>query len=194
MDRTQLPTFVWAARPLEIPPALLELDPESYVRISNGKGGSGTVVAGDYIKELRETIARQADGFYTIQEASHILAEEVPGMNAIGWQNKFNEAWCSCVLVVRDRTTTKKSLSVAKVDYTDFVKDVDVDAWLKNDGGAYLFPRGKPIAASAPVVTAQTETVESARAGPVKRRNWRDVAMQYVVETYRSHFLCGACQ
>ena len=186
MDRKILPAFIWAARPLEIPSALLELDPESEVLVSNGRGGTGTVRAGEYIKELRETIARQADGFYTTQEASHILAEAVPGMNAIGWQSKFNEAWRSGVLIVRDRTTTKKSLTAAKVDYTDLVKDVDLDAWLKNDGGVYLFPRGKPIAPPAPEVTDQTEAVEAARAGPVKRRNWRDVAMQYIVETYRS--------
>lgn len=156
MDRKILPAFIWAARPPEIPSALLELDPESEVLVSNGRGGTGTVRAGEYIKELRETIARQADGFYTTQEASHILAEAVPGMNAIGWQSKFNEAWRSGVLIVRDRITTKKSLTAAKVDYTDLVKDVDLDAWLKNDGGVYLFPRGKPIAPPAPEVTGQS--------------------------------------
>lgn len=166
MDRTPLPAFIWTARPLEIPPALIELDPESDVRISNGKGGTGTMLAGDYIKELRETIARQADGFYTTQEASHILAEAVPGMNAIGWQSKFNEAWRSGVLIVRDGTTTKKSLSAAKVDYNDLVKDVDLDAWLKNDGAVHLFPRGKPIAPPVPAQnTSTTAPVETEHTG-----------------------------
>lgn len=151
MYRTQLPTFVWAARPLEIPPALLELAPESYVRISNGKGGTGTVVAGDYIKELREMIERQSNGFYTVQEASHIFADSVGGISAMHWQAKMNDAYLAGKLVGRDATTVPKISSSAYLGWSDLVKDTDLDAWLVAVDSRHRFPQATRPQAATPV-------------------------------------------
>lgn len=44
----------------------------------------------------------------------------------------------------------------------------------------------EPDATPAPVVTNPTESVEDARAGPAKRRTWRDVAWPYMVSVFKS--------
>lgn len=176
MDRKLLPAFIWTARPLEIPIALNELSPESEVLVSNGRGGTGIVRAGEYIKELREVIERQSNGFYTVQEASHIFAALVPGLTQIAWQEKMKDAWRIGELVIRDTTRTKKSVKAADVSYMDLVKEFDLDAWLVKDGAGFLFSKVGPCVKTSDV-GALDESSKAGHEKPVQRTAAQDYAI-----------------
>lgn len=57
-----------------MPPELLALTPTTQIRYVSFDG-DGVGKAGDYLEELRATIERQAEGYFTIHEAAQILSE-----------------------------------------------------------------------------------------------------------------------
>lgn len=182
MDRTSLPVFTVSMRPLVIPPELLALPLDAEIIVSNGRGGNWIGVVRNYVNELREMIDRQSDGFYTVQEASNIFSDSVPGLNSLAWQEKMKDAWRCGELVIRDVTKTKKSVKAADVTYLDLVKESDLDAWLAKDGGGCRFPKVGQC--------ATTTLAETASDGPKKRKAKKPtieaVALDYMREVYKT--------
>ena len=73
-----MPEFIAQARPPCVPPALLELDPGTTIKVVNSIGtysGIAWCPAGEYKEVLEDVIARQSDGYFTVGEAAQTLKE-----------------------------------------------------------------------------------------------------------------------
>ena len=141
--KLNFPQFTLPDRVQCVDPGLLALDPDSQVRVLSRKG-AGVGLVRDLIDEIREIVVRQAESFYTVAEASGILADSPAGGDAHEWREKIYGAWHADDLVIRDTTRTKKSLTATERDFMDLVKESDLDAWLEDDGAGYLFPKVAP--------------------------------------------------
>jgi hypothetical protein len=139
-----LSEFTLPSRVLRVDPALLArlaIDPDSQIRFRDGQGGSGVALVGDFIQVIEKAIARQADGFFIVNEAARILADSPAGGDYQGWRTKMYEAWQAGDLIIRDTTKTRKSLTSTNRAFMDLVKETDLAAWLEKDGGGLEFPK-----------------------------------------------------
>ena len=79
----EMPHFVHSPRPLEVPSALLALPDDARVFYEDrvgGQHGSTITSAADYRSEIQKTIARQAEGHFTLNEAAQVLADSRSGL------------------------------------------------------------------------------------------------------------------
>lgn len=145
--------FIEQARPLCEPAELLKLPLDtriSFVNTIGGANGIGRGRAGDMLEIVRERMARQAQGFFTIEEAAQILADGVPGVEVKAITRKMFEAFRKGRLTVRDPGDRAGVLNLEEVSaYLHLVKEFDVDAWLLSEGVGYQFPK---VGQVAPVV------------------------------------------
>ena len=88
--------FVVPLRPREIPGDLLALPSDARVQYVNaqicGRTGEGITNAGDLVEMIRDTIARQNNGWLTIEEAAQLLEDAGRGCAAgkDGWVEKLS--------------------------------------------------------------------------------------------------------
>lgn len=137
--------FIEQARPLCEPAELLKLPPEtriSFVNTIGGSNGNGRGRAGELLEEVRKRMARQARGFFTIEEAAQILADGVPGVEVKAMTRKLMHAFKMGRLTVRDPGDRAAVLDPHEVRaYYHLVRELDIDAWLLSEGVGYQFPK-----------------------------------------------------
>lgn len=140
----QLPHFVTSARPLEVPAALLALPDDARVSYEHNiarQRGSGITNAADYRDSIRDTMARQAEGHFTLNEAAQVLADSRPGLDPRETVKRFRLAHSKGELPIHQgRSRFPLEVGETVRDFWDTVKVSELDAWLLPSVG-YGFPR-----------------------------------------------------
>ena len=121
-------TFVIHARPAGVPLALQNLPADIAVRVSSNICGvqtEGAEAAEKVLRELKSTIDRQSEGFYTINEAAQIWAD------AIGTDPKMQrkKLWKEIErgrLTAFDEADKFETLEFSKVKYSCLVREADL--------------------------------------------------------------------
>jgi hypothetical protein len=153
------PFFVASARPACVPPELLALAPDTSVSVqwrmgrinSEAKG----VRAGDYLQEIEDRMARQAEGLFTVDEAAQVMADSRDGKTGPQWEDDMRKAHRAGVLAIRSAGSqlpmrpyapthpdnipslwTEEQTSPYAVSNLVLVSDIDV--WLAAQGVGYL--------------------------------------------------------
>lgn len=145
MQVADIPHFVTAARPTEMPQALLELPDDAQVSWDDnlaGTRGSGITTAATYRETIRATIARQAEGHFTLNEAAQVLADSRPGLDPVEPVKRFRLAHSKGELPIH-QGGSRFPLEVGETvrDFWDTVEVGELDAWLRASVG-YGFPSG----------------------------------------------------
>lgn len=165
----------------------------------------------EHDQDQQDKQARQDKGYYTMSEVAQILADTY-SLDAAALLKKMKADYHSGNLTIRSRDTEAPVLQNHNLrDFYDWMFPDDIRAMLAHWKWSREFPfaaqikapatdpNAGPVSASAqPETPAQlAEVVETAAdpvavagsqqggAAPLKRRTWRDVAMPYVIETFR---------
>lgn len=150
-DKKTLPTFEIQARPLCVPPELVAMAPTTMIKVIGALGGGNgytTKTAADYVQELQATIARQAKGYFTVEEAAQVLADSNPGeveAKPIVQQmiHDFHsvDAFQKPKLLIRNTGDKFPPLNKNEVrPYIHLVRAGEVNKWLQDDGHDYRLP------------------------------------------------------
>lgn len=181
--------FVTCARPTHAPEKLLQLvavDPDQLISFSVNFGSHvmecGAYRAGDYLEDIRARIARQVDGFYTVDEAAQILADSREGLDGRGWVKRLLLA-CSVDgtnhrLPIRELETRLQLSPNERPRSYHLLRETDSNAWLSLQGVGYAFPKAEGAA-------AQRETCPSNSTAARDGKTWIDSVGEYVVKIQR---------
>jgi hypothetical protein len=186
-DGVSVPCFEREVRPLAVPAGLLALPPETIVQWKH-YSGVAQAQANAVRTWIEEVIARQAEGFFTVEEATHELARMRSGIPAQRWAARMRQAQRAKEpddrLAIRDRgTRLPMAPTEPQDDFFDLVKPADIDAWLQRMGTGFAFPNPAPGTSKTvpkPVQRGQIEPYwvkpaqERARA-IIKRKAERDL-------------------
>lgn len=139
-----MPHFVTSARPLEVPAELLALPDDAKVSYEHniaGWRGSGITNAADYRESIRDTMARQAEGHFTLIEAAQVLADSRPELDPTETVKRFLLAHSKGKLPIH-QGISRFPLEVSETvsDFWDTVEVSELDAWLRASVG-YGFPQ-----------------------------------------------------
>jgi len=138
------PVFTTPARPHEIPKLLqvLQADTAILVRSELGEwGGLTTARVSDYIQQLEAVMQRQADGFFTLNEAAQVLADSRGGIDFMRMVGEMATATVNGARMARDPGDHMPIRGCAGVSaWYHVIKVADIDAWLTECGTGYLFP------------------------------------------------------
>ena len=154
-----VPHFITSTRPVTVPPELLALAADARITYEHsiaGQRGSGMTNAGDYREVMRETIARQAEGYFTLNEAAQVLADSRPGLDPMDTVKRFRLAHAKGELPIH-HGRSRFPLEVGETirDFLDLLEEAELDAWLRASAG-YGFPgAGSPDDAKEAPTTAQ---------------------------------------
>lgn len=164
-----MPHFVTSARPLEVPAALLALPDDarvSYEHNSAGERGSGVANAAEYRESIRDTVARQAEGHFTLNEAAQVLADSRPGLDPRETVKRFRLAHSKGELPIH-QGESRFPLEVGETvrDFWDTVEVRELDAWLRASVG-YGFP-APPIGSNAYLEKHSAPTDQIAATGKI---------------------------
>lgn len=157
MQVVDMPHFVTSARPLEVPAALLALPDDARVSFEFNNAGrytSGVTNAGDVRTWVQAIVKRQADGYFTIEEAAQVLADEGLARNPRDTVARFLRAHQNGELPIHKgdgRLPMPKSETVWT--FEDLLEVGELDAWLRQSAG-YGFP---PAAGAATTPKATSE-------------------------------------
>jgi hypothetical protein len=166
-----IPVFVTEVRPLTVPPELLALENsaeliyEEHFGIQRGSGRGACKAI--YLAEIQARIARQAEDFFTVNEAAQILADSRTGPTGAQWVRDMYEAHRAGALAIRECASRKPMrprypVRAEDIDKhwtavqemsrhcSDLVTGADVGAWLDLTGAGYGFPA--PLLAALPSV------------------------------------------
>jgi hypothetical protein len=146
-----LPIFTMQIRPACVPSELKKLPKDAQVRYEF-KGvyvrGTGTEKAVDVIESIQSTIDRQGSGFFTLEEAAHVLAESLANASAKIMLDSMLDAARTSQLIVR-HVNTQLPIDWSKNNIHPYhhVKIADIDTWLETQGVDYRFPEAqkKPV-------------------------------------------------
>jgi len=157
MQVVEMPHFVTSARPLEVPAALLALPDDARVSYEHNiarQRGSGITNAADYRESIWDTMARQAEGHFTLNEAAQVLADSRPGLDPRETVKRFRLAHSKGELPIH-QGGSRFSLEMGETvrDFWDTVEVSELDAWLRASVG-YGFPRVEGAGLPAPTVRA----------------------------------------
>lgn len=169
-DQTPLPVFTVQARPLCVPPELMNMNPADQIRFIDRVGtmhGDGIGIAGDLLEVIRATISRQASGYFTLDEASQILSDAT-GSPVKTQLEKLRRAIAEKALHALDQDDKMPVLGAVR-NFLSVLRVSDMAA------AGFAFPNAPQ---PAPVVTSSKHTT--------KRRTWRDVALPYVVDIFKA--------
>lgn len=149
--RVPPPHFITSARPLEVPAALLALPDDAQVSYEHNiarQRRSGITNAADYREEISDTMARQAKGHFTLNEAAQVLADCRPGLDPREAVRRFRLAHSKGELPIHQHGS-HFPLDVDETirDFLDTVEVSEVDAWLRASVG-YCFPAADSVAAT----------------------------------------------
>jgi hypothetical protein len=155
VDRVEvriIPTFELPARVSQIPSELSALHTDARVSYSESfckrRSNKGETSASALIEMFNERIARQQQGFYTLEEAAGILAEANSDLDGTGLLDKMIESFRNGQLTVRDVSTQAPHKEWATLrTFYDWVTAQDVDVMLKAWDVSYRFPAAPSSAA-----------------------------------------------
>lgn len=165
IEVVDIPHFITSARPLEVPAALLALPDDARVSYEHNiarQRGSGITNAADYRESIRDTMARQAEGHFTLNEAAQVLADSRPGLDPMETVKRFRLAHSKGELPIH-QGGSRFPLEVGETvrDFWDTVGASELDAWLRASVGY-----GFPAALSVPPSAAPASAIET----PKQRR------------------------
>lgn len=179
-----LPHFDTEAWPQQAPQELHSLPPErkvAYTTTFAAQRGSGVCRAGDYRAEIDARIARQAEGFFTLNEAAQVLADRRPGVFAETCVRDWLKAHAAGTLPIHQGESRFPIPADNLVrDFFDLVEMNELDVWLKSNAG-YGFPSVQPDEASA------LQAAEVRGAGPEKPDKETQAARKEAREDERLH-------
>ena len=138
-----VPHFITSARPVAVPPALLALAPDDIISFRHNFKPNLECTAyavGDYRADIECRIARQAEGFFTLNEAAQILAESRPGLKPVDAVKRFCLAHSKGLLPIH-QADTRFSLEAGEAvsKWSDLLELSELDTWLRKSTG-YGFP------------------------------------------------------
>lgn len=165
-----LPRFEISAQPLEIPPALLALPPDSEVIFRCNE--SDTVKPAWLVLSIfRGKMERQAKGLFEISEAAKILSESCTGANGQTiprehFANDMREAFFSGALAFFNERLTlmnpkNEDESLIFGAYGETTTPQAINQWLESTGSLHRFPSPEPVVA-VPASQASPEPVQAA--------------------------------
>ena len=160
LPAVNVPRFVCEARPLQVPPELCALPPETFVQWEDSTG-IVQVPASEVRACIEEVIARQAEGFFTVDEAAQVLAQSRAGTSAKQWAMRMRRAQRADVpaerLMIRDGTRLPMGPGETGRDFCDLVKSEDIDEWLQRTGAGFAFPGVAPLTGGTKRTSATAE-------------------------------------
>ena len=173
--------FIGSARPRCVPLELQALPDHARISYEDNIGGSrgaGIVGAGEYWAAIEATIARQGDGYFTLNEAAQVLADAGLALHPIDTKRRFLLAHSKGKLPIHEGGS-RFPLEAGETirDFLDLLKVTELDAWLRASAG-YGFPAGAgaglevPLAASVELAPAtdQGRRVKPTQALPAQER------------------------
>jgi hypothetical protein len=111
----------------------------------------GHMCAGELLSDIRDTMARQAEGFFTLSEAAQVLAESRPDLDPLEALKGFRKAREAGMLPAYHGGRGKGRFPIepgaAIREHLDLLKAAELDAWLSEAVG-YGFPAYSPIDAA----------------------------------------------
>jgi hypothetical protein len=174
-----LPTFKFQARPLCVPPEIATMAPSTEIKVIGFVGGGvydfQTQTAADYVQELQATIARQATGYFTVDEAAQILADNNPGeVEAKPMIQQMLAAFRGGNLPIRNTGDKLQPLDKDEVrSYVNLVTIGDVNKWLEENGSPHRIPESP-----APSISDESSEVR-----PVQRSKAQEDAILAKIQT-----------
>ena len=150
--------FKTLARPLGVDLRLAAMSPYDHVVIVDnlaGQSGNGIGSAGDYREQIASTMARQAEGFFTIDEAAQVLADTYPALEVKDLVNRMRIAQRNGKLLVRNSDHLPMNEGDMFRSYKGMVSASDLNAWLNEFQAGYRFPDGQQPTAQAGIVPVQ---------------------------------------
>lgn len=149
--------FTKVARPLAVPDDLQALPNEARITYQERIGrqrGIGACRADEFRAEIQSTIARQSEGYFTINEAAQVLADSRPGLDPAEVVRHLLQAHSRGELAIRHRESHfRLAASETPRDFSDTVEVGELDAWLRTAAG-YGFPISER--ACVPLQTAES--------------------------------------
>lgn len=140
----ELPRFAIPVRPLDVPSALLALQPDQLVRYDDGGScgitGSGVKCAAELVDEFEGIIARQRLGAFLPDEMAHLVGE-AQGFDSKDFRQRLEQAFKAGALIVRaPDTELPRNPSDPWRPHSDIITVTDLNAWLEGQGVRYRFP------------------------------------------------------
>lgn len=137
------PHFVTIARPLEVPPELLALAPDVLISFRHEfrpNLETNAYTAADYRADIEARITRQAEGYFTLNEAAQVLANARAGMKPVEAIKRIRLAHSKGLLPIH-QAETRFPLEVGEdiSEWRDLLEVSELDAWLRGSAG-YGFP------------------------------------------------------
>ena len=146
--RGELLHFVLEVRPASIPPGLLLLPDEVQVTYESGIKRwrlRGATTAGQLREQITETITRQREGYFTLDEAAQIMADSRPAVEPVEAVRRFHLAHRKGHLTIHQGGTRfPREVGEHVSDFHDLLKAAELDAWLLESVG-YGFPAAAPL-------------------------------------------------
>lgn len=151
-----MPEFREEARPRRVDPELLALLPERQVLFHSLPGhernGRMTGPASRVVVQVEEQITRQAKGFFTLEEAAHILANANAGCDVGDLIRRMMAAKVKGRRLPREPGSKLPVLEGAdSFTFLWVATPEDIDAWLAEEGAPYRFPNAPEAAEPVPV-------------------------------------------
>lgn len=146
------PVFTTPARPHEIPELLRVLPTDAAILVRSelcGWDGLTTARVSEYVQQLEAIMQRQAEGFFTVNEAAQVLADSRPGIDVMHMNRRIAAATVNGERMARDPGDHMPIRGDVN-DWDHVVKVADIDAWLTECGAGYLFPHSAVAALAAP--------------------------------------------
>jgi hypothetical protein len=154
-------TFVIHARPAGVPLELQNLPGDTAVRVTSDicrTQYEGTTTAEEVMRELKSTIDRQSEGFYTINEVAQIWADAT-GTDPKRQREKLWKEIEQGRLRAFDEADKFDTLDWSKVKYSCLVRETD----LREIGVFPKVPAKSPVQQTASPATVETVEQRQAR-------------------------------
>jgi hypothetical protein len=146
----RLRRFTIPAWPRTEPPGLSSVPKEEVVYFEHKVRPytSGTMQASELLRDIGETIARQTEGYFTLNEAAQVLAESRPDLDPLEAIKGFRKAREAGRLRAYHGDKGKGRFPLeqgaATREHLDLLKAAELDAWLLESVG-YGFPAAAPL-------------------------------------------------
>ena len=160
------PHFVIGARPLAVPADLCKLSDGTRVSYESGikrLAGVSATTAGQLRQLITETIARQREGYFTLDETAQILADSRTVVDPVAAVERFHKAHQTGNLTIRQGGTRfPKGVCESISDFHDLLEATEIDRWLRK-AGKFGFIEAAPTIDSPAAVATSSGKVHSTK-------------------------------
>lgn len=183
-----LPHFVRNALPKEVPAELAVLPADAQISYEHSIGrerGSGITSAGAYRRMILDTMARQADGHFTLNEAAQVLADIRPGLDPTETVKRLRSAHEKGELAIH-QGGSRFPLEVGETirDFLDTLDVTELDAWLRASVG-HGFPVAPGTSNEQTIAPGGAEVINGM--GGKSGKRWTDAALAELREYREKH-------